>query len=126
MILEISVAVIAFFVVVFVVGLLIVLVQIRRTAREAEKLLETSRQHIAPISHDLAIVANDVKKIVQSIGSQVGKVEQGVDELKQTAVRISEFEKMLEEKIQQPFLEFAITVSALVKALQVFVGFWKK
>ena len=64
MILEISVAIIAFFVVVFVIGLLFVLVQIRRTAKEAEKLMDTSRQQIAPISHDLTIIVNDVPENV--------------------------------------------------------------
>jgi len=92
MILEISVAVIAFFVVIFVIGLLIALVQIRRTAKEAEKLMETSRQQIAPISHDLTIIVNDVKRIIQSIQKQMGMVEDGVGDIKDTVARITRFE----------------------------------
>lgn len=104
MIVEISVAVIAFFTVVFVIGLLIALAQIRRTAKEAEKFLDTARQHIGPISHDLAIIFNDVKRITQSVQQQVSKVEKGVDELKQIATRINEFERLIQEKIEQPIL----------------------
>ena len=126
MILEISVAVIAFFVVVFVIGLLFVFVQIRRTAKEAEKLLDTSRQQIAPITHDLAIILNDTKKIVESIQSQVGKVEHGVDQFKETAVRINEFEKMVQQKIEQPILELSVLVTAISKALRAFIEIWKK
>ena len=91
-----------FSVVVFVIGLLIVLVQIKRTAKEAEKLMETSRQQIAPISHDLTIIVNDLKRIVTSIQQQMGMVEQGVGEIKDTVIRINQFEKTLQEKLQQP------------------------
>jgi len=126
MILEISVAVIAFFVVVFVIGLLIALVQIRRTAREAEKLMETTRQQIVPISHDLTIIVNDFKRIVQSIQNQMGIVEQGVGDIKETVTRITEFEKVLQEKLQQPIIEFATLISAISKALRAFIEIWRK
>ena len=126
MILEISVAVIALFIVIFVVGMLIVFFQIRRVAKEAEKLIDTIRQQITPLAHSLNIIFHDAQKIVQSVQTQVGKVEKGVDEIQQIAVRINEFEKQVEEKIQQPFLELVAMIAAFFKALQVFVGFWKK
>lgn len=126
MILEISVSIIAFFLVVFVIGLLIALVQVRRTAREAEKLMETTRQQVAPISHDLTIIVNDVRRIVNSIQKQMGMVEEGVGEIKDTIVRINQFEKMLHEKLEQPILEFATLVSAVSRALKAFVDLWKK
>ena len=126
MILEISVAVIAFFVVVFVIGLLIALVQIRRTAREAEKLMDTTRQQIVPISHDLTIIVNDVKRIIQSVQMQMGMVEQGVGDIKATVARITEFEKVLQEKLQQPIIEFATLISAISKAMRAFIEIWRK
>ena len=126
MILEISVAIIAFFVVVFVIGLLIALVQIRRTAKEAEKLMETTRQQIAPISHDLTIIVNDVKRIVSSIEKQTGMVEQGVGGIKDTVVRINQFEKTLQEKLEQPIIEAVTLISAVSKALRAFINVWKK
>ena len=126
MILEISVAVIAFFVVIFVIGLLIALVQIRRTAKEAEKLMETSRQQIAPISHDLTIIVNDVKRIIQSIQKQMGMVEDGVGDIKNTVTRITQFEKDLQEKLQRPIIEFATLISAMSNAFRAFLGIWKR
>jgi len=125
-ILEISVAIIALFIVVFVIGLLIVLVQVKRTAKEAEKLMETSRYHIAPISHDLTIIVNDIKRIVQSIQKQMGMVENGVGDIKDTVTRITQFEKELQEKLQQPVIEFATLISAVSKALRAFIDIWKK
>ena len=126
MILEISVAVIAFFVVVFVIGLLFTLVQMRRTAKEAEKLMETTRQQIAPISHDLIIIVNDVKRIITSIQKQMGMVEDGVGDIKNTVTRITNFEKELQEKLQQPVIEFATLISAVSKAVRAFIEIWKR
>jgi len=126
MILEISVAVIAFFVVVFVIGLLFALVQMRRTAKEAEKLMETTRQQIAPISHDLTIIVNDVKRIITSIQKQMSIVEDGVGDIKNTVTRITNFEKELQEKLQQPVIEFATLISAVSKAVRAFIEIWKR
>lgn len=126
MLVEISIVVIAAFVVIFVIGLLFVFAQIRRTAREAEKLMETTRQQIVPISHDLTIVINDVKRIVSSVEKQVTMVEQGVGSIKDTVERITALEKTVTDKISQPFLEFATLVSAISKALSTFLQFMRK
>jgi uncharacterized protein YoxC len=126
MILEISVAVIAFFVVIFVIGLLFVFIQLKRTAKEAEKLLETARQHIVPLSHDVTIVVNDTKRIVASIQKQMGMVEQGVGEVKDAVSRITEFEKKLHDKLEQPILDVATFASAISKAIKSFFGIWKR
>jgi uncharacterized protein YoxC len=125
-ILEISVAIIALFIVVFVIGLLFVLVQVKRVAKEAEKLMETSRFHIAPLSHDLTIIINDVKRIINSIQNQIGMVEDGVGDIKDTVTRITQFEKELQEKLQQPVIEFATLLSAVSKALRAFLEVWKR
>ncbi len=126
MLVEISIVVIAVFIVIFVIGLLIALVQIRRTAREAEKLMETTRQQIVPISHDLTIVVNDVKRIVQSIQNQVGMVEQGVGNIKDAVNRITHIEKTISERINQPIVEFATLISAISRALRTFFEFMRK
>ena len=126
MLVEISIVVIAVFIVIFVIGLLIALVQLRRTAREAEKLMETTRQQIVPISHDLTIVVNDVKRIVQSVQNQVGMVEQGVGNIKDAVNRISHIEKTITDRINQPIVEFAMLISAISRALKTFLEFMIK
>ena len=88
--------------------------------------METTREHITPLSHDLTIIFNDLKKIVQSVQSQMNSVGEGVTELKEAAVRIGHFEKIVQEKLEQPILEFAALVSAITSALQAFFHFWKK
>lgn len=126
MILEISVAIIAFFIVIFVIGLLIVLFSLRKLAKEAEKFIDTLRQQIAPLAHNLNLIIHDAQQIVHSVQTQVTKVEKGIDEIQQLALRVTDFEKQLERNIQQPVLKFVGTFSAFFKAFRTFWGFWKK
>jgi len=126
MILEISVIIIASFIVILVIGLLVVLVQIRRTAKEAEKLMEISRQQIVPISHDLTIILNDTKRIVQSIERQVGKVEEGVGAIRDTAMNVKNFEEEIQERIEQPIIETVTLISAIAKVVSGIMDYFKK
>ena len=44
-----------------------VLLQVRRAAHEAEKLIDSVRLQVAPVSRDVGLISRDVKSIVQSI-----------------------------------------------------------
>jgi len=126
MLLEISVLIIAVFMVVLVIGILFTLSQIRKTAKEAEKFLDTARQQIVPISHDLTIILNDSKKIVQSIERQVGTVEQGVEAIKETAQNVRNFEAEIQERIEQPLIEISTLISAIARVLRGIVDYFHK
>lgn len=117
MILEISTLIIAIFIVIFVIGVLIAVFQIRRTSREAEKFLDAARQQIVPLSHDLTIILNDTKKIIQSVERQTGKVEQGVEAIKDTAINVKNFEGEIQKRIEQPLVEIAALISIVAKVL---------
>jgi len=121
MILTISVTVIAAIMVVAVFFLIPILMQIRRTAREVEKTLETARMQIVPLSHDLTVISQEVNGILQSIHRQVDRVEEGITSVRDTAVRLQEFEKEIEEKIESPLLQFATLVSAVSRGVEAFI-----
>jgi uncharacterized protein YoxC len=121
MILTISVTVIAAIMVVAVLFLIPILMQIRRTAREVEKTLETARMQIVPLSHDLTVISQEVNGILQSIHRQVDRVEEGITSVRDTAVRLQEFEKEIEEKIESPLLQFAALVSAVSRGVEAFI-----
>jgi uncharacterized protein YoxC len=121
MILTISVTVIAAIMVVAVLFLIPILMQIRRTAREVEKTLETARMQIVPLSHDLTVISQEVNGILQSIHRQVDRVEEGITSVRDTAVRLQEFEKEIEKKIESPLLQFAALVSAVSRGVEAFI-----
>ena len=125
MLIEISVVIIAVFIVIFVIGILIVLFQVRRTTKEAEKFLDTARQQIVPVSHDVIIILNDVRKVVSSVERQAQKVETGVDALRDTAVNVKNFEEDIQKRIEQPILEMTVLITALARIINSLFRFHK-
>jgi len=120
MLLTISVTVIAAIMVVVLIALIPVLFQIRRTAREVEKISETVRAQIVPLSHDLTIISHEAKGILQSIRRQVDTVEEGIDIVRGTAVRLQEFEEEILSRIEEPLLELATLVRAVSRGIETF------
>jgi uncharacterized protein YoxC len=120
MLLTISVSVIAAVMVVGVVFLIPILLQIRRTAREVEKLLEAARMQIVPLSHDLTIISQEVNGILKSIHRQVDRVGEGIVTLKDTIVRLREFEEEILHKVEKPLLELATLINAVIRGIETF------
>ncbi|MDZ7270932.1 MAG: DUF948 domain-containing protein [candidate division KSB1 bacterium] len=121
MLTSISVTVIAAFVVIFVLALIPVLFQVRRTAKEAEKLLETVRLQIAPVAHDVVRVVDDVRDIVKQAQRQMDKVEESVDAVRDTVVKLRDVESLLRDRVEKPLLGIIGTIGALVKGVRIFI-----
>jgi uncharacterized protein YoxC len=122
----ISVTVIAASIVVFTIFLIPVLLQIRRTAREAEKTLETVRTQIVPVSHDLTVISLEIKGIVQSIHRQVEKVEDGISTVGDAAFRLREFEGKIERIVEGPLLELVALFTGLIRGVEAFLHFFRR
>ena len=120
MLMTISVTVIAAIMVAAVLFLIPTLLQIRRTAHEVEKIIEAIRVQIAPLGHDLTITAQEINSILQSIHRQVDKVEDGINTVRDTAVRLREFEEGILRRFK-PLLEVTTLVSALRRGIETFI-----
>jgi len=120
LIFTISVTVIAAIMVIVLIALIPVLFQIRRTAREAEKILETARAQIVPLSHNLMVTSHEVNGILQSIHRQVDKVEESIDTVRGTVVRLREFEEEIISRIEKPLVELATLVRAVSRGIETF------
>lgn len=99
--------------VIAVIFLIPTLSQIRRTSLEAEKFFETTRLQVVPLAHDLTIISQELKGILQSIHRQVGITEEGVATFRDTAVRLRDFEEEILHKIQEPLSEVATLLGAV-------------
>jgi uncharacterized protein YoxC len=121
----ISVTVIAASIVVVAIVLIPVILQIRRTAREAEKFLEIARMQIVPLSHDLTVISKEVTGIVQSIHRQVDRVEEGIATVHDAAVRLREFEETVVAIVEEPLLKLATLVSAVSRGILAFLRFFR-
>jgi uncharacterized protein YoxC len=125
MLLTISVTVIAASIVAVAIVLIPLILQIRRTARETEKLLETARMQIVPLSHDLTVISAEVSGILQSIHRQVDKVEEGIAAVRDAAERLREFEEGVLTIVEKPLLKLATVVSALSRGIGAFLLYFQ-
>jgi uncharacterized protein YoxC len=114
----ISVAVIAAIMVVAVICIIPVLLQIRRTAQQVEKLAETVRMQIAPLGRDLTVISQTANGIMQSLHRQADKLEESVASVRDGVERLREFQDDVLHRAEQPI----ITASALFSALNHGVG----
>jgi len=122
----ISITVIAAAIVVVAIVLIPVILQIRRTAREAEKLLETARMQLVPVSHDLTVVSREVSDILQSVHRQVDRVEEGIATVQGAAVRLRDLEEAVITSVETPLLELAALVRAVSRGIGAFLGFLRR
>ena len=100
----ISVTVIAAIMVLALIFLVPVLLQVRRTAKEAETLMDTVRGQVAPISRDIGLISRDVQSIAQFIHRQADRVETGIETVHDMAVRVKEFQIEIQRRIVKPLV----------------------
>jgi len=121
----ISVTVIAASIVVVAIVLIPLILQIRRTAREAEKLIETARMEIVPLGHNLTVISKEISSILQSVHRQVEKVEEGIATVQDAAGRLRDFEEAALTIVEAPLVKLATLVSAATRGIGAFVRFFR-
>lgn len=126
MLLTISVTVIAASIVLFVAFLIPVLLQIRRTSRELEKLFDTARMQVTPLSHDLTAISLEIKSMLQSIRRQVDKVEDGITAVRDSALRLKEFQLEVQQMIEDPLIELAALVKGASRGVEAFLRIFRR
>jgi uncharacterized protein YoxC len=126
MLLTISVTVIAASIVLFVAFLIPVLLQIRRTSRELEKLFDTARMQVTPLSHDLTAISLEIKSMLQSIRRQVDKVEDGITAVRDSALRLKEFQLEVQQMIEDPLIELAALVKGVSRGVEAFLRIFRR
>lgn len=114
----VSITLIAAILVLVVIIWIPVIFQVRRTAKEAEKLIDSVRVQVAPVSRDIGLISRDVKSIVQSIHRQIDRVEDGVETVHDMALRVKEFEIEVQRRIEEPLLQLASVLGGVKKGIE--------
>jgi len=124
--LTISVTVIAAILVLVLIFFIPVLLQVRRTAHEAEKLIDSVRLQVAPVSRDITAISREVKSVIQSIHRQVGRVEDWVEMVHDMAVRVKEFQLEVKQRIEEPMLQLAAVLGGVKRGVEAVASiFWR-
>jgi len=122
----ISVTVIAATMVVGLIFMISLLLQIRRTAREAEKLIDTVSAQVAPVSRDIILISQDVKDIVESIRQQVYNVEDGIETMHDMVLWAKKLQMELKWRTQAPLLQIAAVMGGIKRGLEVMARILKR
>jgi len=125
MLLTISVTVIAASILVVLFFLIPVLRQFYRTSCELKKLIETVNAQIEPLGRSLNDVLRQTRDMLQSIGRQVDRMEEGVIAIRDIAVRLQELQKDIQERVF-PLLKVAGLVGIGGKGLLSFIKFFRR
>ncbi len=126
MLLTISVTVIAASIVALIIFLIPVLLQVRRASRELEKLIESVRMQLAPLSHDLTAISLEVKEILRSLHRQADKIEDGVTSVRDSVLRVKKFQEEVQQIVEGPLLELALLVKGMIHGVEAFLRIFRR
>jgi uncharacterized protein YoxC len=118
----VSVAIIAFCMLLIMFAVVAVLLRVRGFIRELEKFVDTARQHIPPLMHDVTQISSDVRSIVRSVERDMPKVSQAMESLRATAAEIHELERMVRDKIERPLMNVSAVIGGALRGLN---AFWR-
>jgi uncharacterized protein YoxC len=121
MLLTISVTVIAAGMLVTVIFLIPVLLQVRRTAREAEKLMQSVRADVVPLSRDLARVAEQSDNLLILLRRQMESIEESLSAVRDSAVRFRMFQENVLRRVEPSLFLLGKTVGGVSQGISAFV-----
>jgi len=101
--------------------LISVLVRLRSVLTIVEDDIRELSAKAIPVLENLEIITDKVKNIAESIDEQVDIVKQSISSVKQIADNIVDFERRVQERIEEPVMETVGTIAALVKGVRTFV-----
>ncbi len=109
--LAISVTVIAAVMLLRAVFEILALVQVRRTAREAEQLL-------ASVSREVGLISSEVKSLVQSIQEQTERVEDSIATFHDMAAWMKTFQSEVKPGIEETLLQLAAVLGGVRRGVE--------
>jgi uncharacterized protein YoxC len=116
---EVSIVIIAASIVLFIMVLIPVLIRVGSAAKEIARLVETARHHVAPITHDVAVIMTRAKDVSDSVSRQVVQIEGSIQKYKA-------YEAVIDEKIARPLVEFIALASGIVRGFNTFMRHLKR
>ncbi|WP_417909606.1 hypothetical protein [Candidatus Electronema sp. PJ] len=109
--LAVSVTVIAAIMMIRAVFEILALVQVRRAAREAEKLL-------ASVSREVSLISSDVKSLVLSIHEQTERVEDSIATFHDVAAWMKAFQSEVKPGIEETLFQLAAVLGGVRRGLE--------
>jgi hypothetical protein len=94
---------------------ILALVQVRRTAREAEKLL-------ASVTHEVGLISGGVKNLVRSVHEQTERVEDSIETFYDMAAWMKAFQSEVKPGIEETLFQLAAVLGGLRRGVEAVSG----
>ena len=104
------------------VYLITLIVQIRSTLTVVEQDIRELSARAIPVFENLEVITEKIKNVTENIDEQVDIVKHSIGSIKEMADNILDFERRIQERIEEPVLETVGTVAALFKGVRTFVA----
>ena len=102
------------------VYLITVLVRVRKILIEIEQDFKTLSSKAIPVFENLEVITTKIKNVTQSIDEQVEMVKNSIQTIKDIADNILNFEKKIQDRIEEPVLETVSVFAGFIKGIRIF------
>jgi len=102
------------------VYLTVVLVRVRSILVIVEKDLHELSTRALPVLENIEVITQKARAIAENIDDQVESFRTSIDGLREMVDSVTEFERRLQERIEEPILDTVGTIAAVIKGFQAF------
>lgn len=102
------------------------ILQIRRTAKNAEITFKTVNQNLPGILTNLDEITTNLTATSQSIHQNIDGLKEVVHKFHLVADDVVQFERVVREEIEEPILNTIGTFTGIVKGVNAFLEVWRK
>ena len=103
------------------VYLITVLVRVRNILTDVEKDIRELSSKAIPVFENLEIITEKIKNVSESIDEHVEMVKHSIHAVKEIADNFVEFERRVQQTIEEPVIETVSVFAALFKGVRTFV-----
>jgi uncharacterized protein YoxC len=101
--------------------LITVLVRVRNILTVIERDVKELSAKAIPVMENLEVITDKVKSVTESIDEQVDVVKSAITSLKGIADNVVDFERRVQDRIEEPVLDTVGTFAAIFKGVRTFV-----
>ena len=102
--------------------LITVLVRVRSILSVVERDIRELSSKAIPVLENLEVITDKIKNVTETIDEQVDTVKHSIDSMREIADNIVDFERRVQQRLEEPVLETVGIIAAVFKGLRMFVG----
>ena len=101
--------------------LITVIIRIRNILTVVEQDVRELTSKALPVFENLEVITDKVKNITESIDEQVEAVRHSINSIREVADNVVDFERRVQERLEEPVLETIGTIAAIFKGVRAFM-----